>query len=165
MAMLLRQEIYNKEVTVATDGDCCTTDLDSQLGTPLATSEVLRRVKLMNPDLIFEVSIRDNNVIGIYAIEKRPYILKLDAMMDKRMIVAMPIGIMPERTVRHVKRERVPDPDIPGHWRWVEEFTGQTRGWRMVLLRLLQERLITLGQVDRYFPPNLNSKIWKQKTT
>lgn len=164
MQELIRAEAQNKEVTVAMDGDICTTSLEQQLGNPLSTTELLRRVKLMNPDLIFEQSIRFPDRVGIYVQEKRPHVLKLDAAMDKRMIVAMQMGVMPERTVRHVKKTKVPSADNAG-WQEVEEFAGQTRGWRMVLLRLLQERLITPSQIDRYFPPNLNSKAWQRFTT
>lgn len=161
---LLLSHIRAKEVTVATDGGLCTSSLEQQLGTPLSTQEVLRRIRLMNPDLIFEVSIRYPDRIGIYVQEKRPHILALDKTLDKRMIVAMQIGMMPERTVRHVKRVRVPVPGREVAWQDVEEFAGQTRGWRTVLLRLLEAGLISPAQIDRYFPPNLNSRNWQRLT-
>lgn len=161
---LLWADRRNKEATVATDGGICTTSLEQQLGTPLSTAEVLRRIRLMNPDLIYEVSIRFPDRIGIYVIEKRPHMLALCPTVDKRMVVAMQLGMMPERSVRHVKLARVPEEEGAG-WRYVEEFAGETRGWRTVLWRLLDEGLIKPYQIDKYFPVNLNSANWQRLTT
>lgn len=154
--------IQKKETTVAADGGLCVSNLAEQLGLPLAGTEIERRLRLMNPRLIFEASLRYPDRMGIYIEEQPAGVLYLDAAVQKRMIVAMPIGMMPERTVKHVKRTRVPDPDIRGHWQEVEEFAGETRGWRTVLIRLLQAGLIQRWQVDRHFPANEKSKFWHQ---
>lgn len=154
--------ISKKEATVATDGGLCVSNLAEQLGLPLTGVEVERRLRLMNPRLIFEASLRYPERMGIYVEEDVPGHLYLDAVVRKRMVVAMPIGMMPERSVRHVKRTRVPDPDIRGQWQDVEEFAGETRGWRTVLVRLLQAGLIQRWQVDKHFPVNEKSKFWHQ---
>ena len=153
----LLDSIERKTITVAPDGDICTTDLESQLGLPLSGTEFIRRLQIMNRNLLFEVSQSDNSKTGIYVIRNQ----------QKVFICGMERGFMPERTVKHAKREKVPNPDEKhkGEFIEVETFTKETRGWRTVLMRLLRARLITAPQIDQYFPPNLNSRNWKMLTT
>lgn len=165
MRALLRSEIHNKEVTVAPDGEICTTSLEQQLGIPLSSAQVIERLQKMNANLVFEIAIASPDKMGVYVIENRPDPVTQIVGPQKRYVTGMMRAFMPERTVRHVKKTRVPDPDVPLHWREVEEYTGETRGWRRVLKDLLRERLITTGQIERYFPSNLNSKAWKTSTT
>jgi hypothetical protein len=74
-------------------------------------------------------------------------------------------GFMPERSVRHMKKERVADPDHKGQWTTANVFYKETRGWRTVLKTLLKSGLITMPQIDRFFPVNWNSKNWQRLTT
>lgn len=164
MRLLLRSELKNKEATVANDGEIATTSLEQQLGTPLSSAQVIERLQKMNANLVFEVAIASPDKMGVYIIENRPDPIT-NVSPRKRYVTGMMRGFMPERTVRHVKKSRVPDPDVPLHWRETEEYTGETRGWRRVLKDLLREKLITTGQIERFFPANLNSKAWKTLTT
>ncbi len=160
----LRANIDSKEVTVAKDGDLTTTSLSEQLGQPLSSAEFIRRLERMNQKFVFEVANADPSKMGIYVIENRR---QPTGHMEqvKRFVTGMQRGFMPERSVRHMRKERVADPDIQGAWRTVDVFYKETRGWRTVLKTLLRERLITQGQIDRYFPVNLNSKNWQILTT
>ena len=165
MRLLLRSQIRDKEVTVAPDGDIVTTDLAQQLGTPLSSAQVIERLKKMNSNLTFEVALANEALMGVYIMENAPDPVTGLWGPRKRYVTGMMRAFMPERTVRHVKKTRVPDPDVPLHWRDVEEYQTETRGWRRVLKDLLRERLITIAQIDQYFPPNLNSKAWQVLTT
>jgi hypothetical protein len=154
-------EIAYREASVVTDGGLCVSNLEQQLGTPISSAELERRLRLMNPRLIFEVSIRFPDRIGIYIEEAPSSFMPVDAVLTKRMVVAYGIGMMPERSVRHVKISQVPDPVFRGHWRDVEEFAGETRGWRTVLYRLLEAGLIERYHIEKYFPANTASKNWQ----
>ena len=147
-----------KARSLVPDGDLQVTLLAQQLGQPIASVELERRLRLMNPRLIFEVSIRYPDRMGIY-IEEPVHDLAIDAK-QKRIIVAYYIGVLPERDVRHAKKVKVPHPITRGQMIEVDEVTGTTRGWRTILLRLLQEKLITRYHVDKYFPANEHSKNW-----
>lgn len=161
---LLRADIRNKEVTVASDGAIATTSLLQQLGTPLSSQDVIQRLSKMNRNLVFEVSNGDPSKMGAYVIEnRRQWDGSLQA--EKRFVCGMERGFMPERSVRHMTKTMVPDPDIPLHRREVPVFTKETRGWRTVLARLLKERLITKPQIERYFPVGGVSRNWQRLTT
>ena len=162
MRSLLRSDIRNKEVTTANDGELCTTSLDQQLGTPLSSAQVIERLKKMNASLVFEVAIASPDKMGVYVIENAPDPVT-NISPRKRYVTGMMRAFMPERTVRHVKQERVLGDD--GQWKTVEVYKTETRGWRRVLSDLLRQRLITTGQIERYFPPNLDSQAWKNLTT
>ena len=162
----LLDAIERKTITVAKDGDIVTTNLDQQLGTPLSEEEFCRRLRLMNRNFLFEVAQSDpDHLMGIYVVRNERQSDGSNRTV-KRYVCGMTRGFMPERTVRHAKRERMPDPDPrnKGGWVEVDVFTKETRGWRTVLVRLLRERLITQPQIDRYFPPNLNSRHWQRLT-
>lgn len=139
------------------DGETDTTNLKAQLGRPLESKEVERRLGKCNSRLLFERSISDDSKVGVYVVEG-------DA---KRFVCGMEFGYMPEFSVRHIEKQRIPDPTIEGHWREVPKFTRETRGWRTVLARLLRERLITESQVESQFEISAgrSSYHWQALTT
>lgn len=164
--MDLWETLERKTMTVAPDGAIDTTDLERQIGYAMHSGEFMRRLKLMNPSLIFDRSAAFPNRIGIYT----PRTVKTETggwRTENMYIAAFEAGYLPERSVRHVKRTQMPDPDPlnKANWIEVEEFQRETRGWRTVLVRLLQERLITMPQVERMFPPSLSSRNWQLLTT
>src|SRR5947207_13151528 len=65
----LRAKIRDDEATVASDGGLDTTDAGRQLGLPMAAPEFIRRLKALNPHLIFEVSRADPTKYGIYRMQ------------------------------------------------------------------------------------------------
>lgn len=162
----LMDQIEKKTFTVARDGDIVTTNLEQQIGQPLSSPEFIRRLQAMNQDFVVDPTLTDPTKMGIYVV--RPQ--KQDdgsLRTEKVFICGLTRGFMPERSVRHMKRERMPNPDPhnKGTFIDVDVFTKETRGWRTVLAKLLRFRLITEAQIAKHFPPNLNSRNWKLLTT
>lgn len=157
--------IANSEVTVAPDGAIATTSLAAQLGTPLSSTELIRRLERCNPKLLFEVSRNFPDHGGIYVVENRPD--ETGALRTvKRFVVGTTHPFMPERSVRHMKPKREVDPNNPGQWMESHTFEKETRGWRTVLRALLAERLITKQQIEKHFPPEGGiSQNWQRLTT
>jgi hypothetical protein len=86
----------------------------------------------------------------------------------------MEAGIMPEFSVLHKQTKEVPNPDAFGNteptrdhnWNTVDTFSGETRGWRTILIRLMRASLITRLDVEKYFSwtPSVESANWYEKT-
>jgi hypothetical protein len=99
----------------------------------------------------------------------------------------MESGVMPEFTVKHVTRKKLPNKEIFGRgghferggkfvtddtptrdidWVEVETYAGETRGWRTVLVRLLHMGLINRLQVEENFgwAPSRPSEKWYSAT-
>ncbi len=162
----LKEDKQKKEVTTALDGQVDVTNASAQMGRPLSSKQVEQRLSKMNSNLWFETSLRDSTKTGIYVIELSPNVITGNSETHKRFVCGMESAFMPERSVRHYRKKRVPDPDVHGHFQEVKEFTGETRGWRTVLARLLRERLIRKGQIDSFFPMDAgNSANWQALTT
>jgi hypothetical protein len=150
----LREEI--KGGLPPLDGGISTANALAQLGRPMSSADVIARLKRMNPNLHFEVAIMDRTKMGVYVLTGE----------GKRFICGMEHGYMPEFSYQHTSPRRTPDPDNPGNWLTVQVISGETRGWRTVLARLLRERLITLPQIERYFNPayGRSSERWQRAT-
>jgi hypothetical protein len=143
--------------TVDPDGDAAVTDVLAQVGRPLASADVQRRLLKLNPNLIFEKSRACPEKTGIY----------IAAPSDnwhregRRFICGMESAYMPEFSVRHARQED----GLNGSLHLVMD--GETRGWRTVLARLIRERLITLEQAEREFAVGRGrcSRNWQMLTT
>src|SRR5205823_348001 len=95
-------------------------------------------------------------------------------VMTIRHICGMESGIMPEFSVLHKTKTRLPDQELFGAktatrevaWKDVETFASETRGWRTVLIRLLHAGLINRLQIERYFgwQPSHESAKWHART-
>lgn len=156
----LTSHVSSNILTVADDCGRDTSSLIAQMGRHMTSQELMRRLKLCNPRLHFERSIRYPELFGIY--------VRVD---DKLVhVCGMEAGINPEFSVRHKKKMRVPDNDLFGtttpvgevKWKEIETFDDETRGWRTVLLRLLEAKLITRGDVMSHFDwlPSQESQYW-----
>lgn len=139
------------------DGDTDTNLLAAQLGRPLTSQQLEQRLRKCNPDLMIERSIADATKSGVYCVRDG----------EKRFICGMEAGYMPEFSVRHVTTEEIPDPDIEGHWIKRKKFTGETRGWRTVLARLLRAGHLQPGEIERWFEisKGRSSQRWQILTT
>lgn len=125
------------------DGDYLTTDATAQLGRPLTRMTLIARLRLLNPNLIFEQS-RANPAIGaVYFRDGVSNMEDLDhACRGRRHIVGMEwIGLSPEFTTRKIENDEFGKPQMK----------GQVRGWRTVLARLIKERLISIPDCERVF--------------
>lgn len=170
----LAQEILSNTVTVEDDAGHDTTDLLAQMGKPLASAEVQRRLTLCNPKLIFERCIRYPELTGVY-LEKEEKNFTGGITRRKVHLFGMESGVMPEFSVRHVTKKRVPNPELLGKtvprdavkWMEVPTFYAETRGWRTVLLRLMHLKLITRFHVEQHFGwmPSRESKNWHEAVT
>jgi hypothetical protein len=169
----LLEDIRSNSVSIEDDGGIDTSLLPAQLGKPLASQEVQRRLKLMVPNLIFEVSPHDQTKTGIY-IEVDERNLAGSFQKRKVFLCGMETGINPEFSVLHKTKTRVANPELFGKdkpvkeapWKQVDTFASETRGWRTVLVRLLHLGIIRQNQVDQQFGrnPSRESKKWKERT-
>lgn len=172
----LDKEIRSNTITIQDDAGRDTSCLLAQMGRPLASQEVQRRLHLCNPNLIFVRNPRYPELTAIY-IEKDERTPAGGWQKKRFHICGMESGIMPECSVLHKTKIKVANPAILGFgekvipreamkWMEVETFYAETRGWRTVLLRLMKAELITRWHVERYFgwSPSLDSKKWHDQT-
>jgi len=172
----LAQEILSNSVTVEDDAGHDTSSLLAQMGRPLASAEVQRRLHLCNPGLVFIRAPLHPELTGVY-IEKDEKLASGGFAKRRIHICGMESGIMPEFSVRHVTKKRVPNPEVieaggknlardAVKWLEIPTFYAETRGWRTVLLRLLHAKLINRFHVEQHFgwTPSRDSKNWHEQT-
>lgn len=132
---LAKQAEDRAKAAVAPDGGIPTNSLEAQIGRPLDSAAIIKRLKTLNPNLRFEVSISAPDKMGIY--------------LHKQFLFGFERGISPEFSVRHTNE--------------LNQFVGETRGWRTVIARLIMTRHISEGAADKAFGlPSRSSKNWKQ---
>lgn len=171
----LDQEIKSNTLSVSDDAGRDTSCLLAQMGRPLASTEVQRRLHLCNPALIFERSIRYPELTGVY-IDKTERNPAGGWTKRKVHLFGMESGIMPEFSVLHQTTKLVPNPEVIAgggkeiardavKWKEIPTFSAETRGWRTVLVRLLHLELITRGDVEKYFGwnPSKESQKWQDQ--
>lgn len=171
----LEEEIRSNTVSVnIEDGADCSSLLE-RLGRPLPTLEVERRLKLCNSNLIFERSLTDPKIVGLYFEKDERTPAGGWAKRKIHLFTMSSTEIMPEREVAHVAKKKVPNPDFIAASggqkvdreavRWIEIPTvvDLTRGYRTVLVRLLKAKLITEADVEKHFDWSINSKNWQER--
>ena len=162
----VRENRQKADATSAPDGQHDVTNLLAQMGKPLHSKEVITRLKKMNSNLHFEVSNADNTKTGIYLITQIRDNPWESWKTGKRFICGMGNGFMPERSVRHTETEEFPKEYPEVGLDRVQVMKSETRGWRTVLAKLLRERIITKGGINRYFPAmGQDSRNWQMLTT
>src|SRR5258707_1603844 len=107
----LEQEIHSNTISVRDDGGRDTSSLLAQMGRPLTSVEVQRRLHLCNPKLIFERCIRYPELTGVY-IEKDERNAAGGWTKRKVHLFGMESGVMPEFSVLHQTVKRVPNPEV-----------------------------------------------------
>jgi hypothetical protein len=127
-----------KEAAIAPDGDRPTTSPEAQLGRVMHSRDIIARLRKLNPNFIFERSNAMPSVMGIYHV--------VDG--EKRHIMGFEFGYSPEFTINHTNEEG--------------EIEKQTRGWRMVVGRLIRARMITKTAAENAFNilPGPDSRNW-----
>lgn len=120
--------------TIAPDAGFDTTSAEAQLGRPLLSSEVQKRLRKLNPSLSFERAVADPSKIGIYVLDgvSNPGTI----WAGRRFVLGMEAGMNPEFSVRRTDGTKI---------------TKEIRGWRTVLVRLIRERLIGRGAAEVMF--------------
>jgi hypothetical protein len=115
-----------------------------QRGNWLDATVFMARVRKLNPNLVLVAHPQQSGYANIYA------------NVDGHRVytgIACEDGQMPEWTVMGVREERVPIDDKPGtYWAPVQTLGRvEQRGWRDVLLRLIQGRHLDISAVEREF--------------
>jgi len=171
-----REQLLRNEATFEQDGDSDVTKLTEQMGRPLSADVVIRKLRKLNPHLIFEQAIRYPSLTGIYVPCPKDNGFG-QVLVEKRHVCGMPSPptILPEFSVRHYEWEETMDPDMPRvigepaelQPKMVRKFADETRGWRTVILKLVKERLISLAAAEREFeiPAGRSSRYWQALTT
>jgi len=169
----LLKEIWSNSITVKDDAGWDTANLLSQMGRPLSSVEVQSRLKKIRPNLIFETSLSDPTKIGLY-IETDERTAAGGWTKRKVFLCGMESGILPEFSVLHKTTKQVANPDLFGkdaptreiNWLNVPTVSGETRGWRTVLVRLMHLGIISRGEVQKHFnwTPSRDSAKWQEQT-
>ena len=153
----LRDERQRNDALLVADGDVPVTNRDAQMGRRMHRSELVRRIKKLNPNLWYEQSIAAPEQGGMY-IEDRatPY--------GRRMVCAFPHDWINEFTIPLTVPEVVPSLAVAGQWETIQRVDQKIPGWRAVLAKLILERLVTAAAVDREFEitKGRSSQKWQQ---
>jgi hypothetical protein len=166
----LMQEIRSNTITVESDAGRDVTNLLAQLGRSMTCKQVMDRLKLCNPNLVFEISKADRSKMGVYVM--RDVHLPTGGFERKKVFLfGMESGYMPEFSVMHKAKATLPNPELLGsqektrevQWLSVDTFAAETRGWRTVLVRLLHQKLITRHEIQKHFgwEPSQDSAKWQ----
>jgi hypothetical protein len=150
--------------TTAPDGSIDTTNGQAQLGFPLTSGQLRRRLSRCNPNLIFELSKSDSTKYGIYICQNVYDPIAMQSEYKKVFLLGMESGVSPEFSVRHHEEKVVPKEDGEG-WEKIKVFVKETRGWRTVLARLLRIGVINEPQIRKNFDFSRDSANWKSLTT
>lgn len=159
----LAHDIQSNTISVAADDRFDVSNALAQMGRPMAAEEVQKRLLKCNSNLHFIRSPQFPELTGVYLItdEIEADISSKGFRRKLKHICGMESGVAPEFSVLHKTKIKKPNPELLGRktvdreidWVEVETFSGETRGWRTVLVRLLHAGLITMGQVEENFPP------------
>lgn len=185
----LAQELESNSVSVASDDGHDVSNLLAQMGAPMTSEEVQKRLKKCNSRLHFIRSPQFPELTGVYLILDEVEHDGSGGFRKKlKHLFGMESGVMPEFTVKHKIKKKVPNKDLFGRggtferggkfvlhdkperdkidWVEVDTYAGETRGWRTLLVRLLHMRLITRHDVETYFSwnPSRDSELWYNAT-
>lgn len=172
----LVHDIESNTVTVADDAGNDVSDLLARIGKPMASEQIISKLKLCNPRLHFVRSKSFPELMGIYLI-KPGVAINSEWNIDRDCvhICGMQSEISPELSIKHKIKVKKPNRELFGRtkfdreidWVEVETFHSETRGWRTVLVRLLHAGLINRLQVEQHFgwTPTVNSENWKKQTS
>lgn len=146
-----------KDAVEGLDGGISTTDSLAQIGRPLSRQELISRLSKMNPNLVFEQA---KNYPEMGAIYHRDGVSNMEDLdhncRGRRHIVGMEwTSISPEFTTRKLTKDK-----------WGKsQMSGQIRGWRTILARLIKERLISVVQAENGFKiaQGRNSQKWYEQ--
>lgn len=142
---------------------------EERMGRPMWPSELERRLLRLNKNLYFEVIPENPSHKRLSVIDAR----------GKHFIAVYPNSLLPERSIPRLRVMEVPDPsftgashlDLPSDpdalkpgWRRVTIPWGEAkRGWRTVLVRLIQSGLISPTAAEAEFGSDETPE-WRQYT-
>ena len=141
----LQEERQRNDVLLKPDGGVDVTNAEAQQGRRLHRSEVVRRILKLNPNLWYERSIRYPDQGGLY-------VRDLSVLsFEKRRVASMPHDWVPEFSVQLTVPSIVPSADLAPVWEAIQQVDSRIPGWRMVLVCLLKEGLISPAGIEREF--------------
>jgi hypothetical protein len=108
-------------------------NVDARTGQPMHFTELVARIRKLNPSLWVEDSIHCPGHVGIYR-HRTP---TAEDPCDKEFLVAFPAEVLPEYSIIEVDAA-----DLP---------IRERRGWRTVLVRLLQQKALRIKGVIELF--------------
>jgi len=143
----------------------------SRLGNPMWPSQLEERLKRLNANLLFEVIAENPSHKRLSVVDQR----------GRHIVAVYENSLMPERSIPRLREMEVPDPGWnhgktrrldfsqdekalrPG-WRKISIPWGESkRGWRTVLVRLIQAGVITVTQAETEFGSDETPE-WRQHT-
>jgi|SRR5215471_2229665 len=162
-----REQEKREQSYVLDDGDRPRNVIEAGVGRPLTGAQVRQRLLLLNPALIFEPSTYPGRVCIKKWIN--------DPVLGETLhyLCAMEEGLMPEYSILHFIEEEYYDattlatPEGTGLKKTrvkIDEHNPETRGWRTILVRLIEERLISEAGATRLFGlPSMQSRNWQAR--
>jgi hypothetical protein len=147
----LKEDRRERDSYIAPDGDVDIFAHQSaaQQGRVLHTNEIMRRLRRINPALIYEISRAFPDIGAIYIVENVP-----DPITNKspwkRHICGIPHGMVWEFHRPLVVFEEIPEADGLGTVQSVK-LEGKVPGWREVLARLIVDGVIKPADAEREF--------------
>ena len=153
----LKAERERTNTLLAPDGDTAVTDVEAQAGRRLHRSELVRRITKLNCNLWYEQSVRYPEQGGVYIADyASPY--------GKRMVCSMPHEMVNEFSVPLTVPRLVPSASLEPVWDTLQEIDSKIPGWRTVLLKLMQEGLLSPSAIENEFhiTEGRSSQKWQQ---
>jgi hypothetical protein len=118
------------------------TDMSTQLGEMLSAEQFMARLRKINPDIVLRPHPKQAGIGLLYLVVGDQQIYLFPCESDW----------MPEWSVLAEDEARKPVHEVHGHWQKVAVPGREIkRGWRTVLLRLVQQRVVALDAVEREF--------------
>lgn len=177
---MLRAEAQN--CVYVRDGEVAPADAGRQLGTPLTSADVEARLaKILEPGFV---------CVDHPWNETKKLVVRRLPSGTQETICVYERGLMPEHSIMRIKVEEIRDvdqkhlsrADLPKYeisptgeiiwdptkpkpgWKRVERLWGEkVRGWRTLLIRLIQARAISLSDAEKYFGSD-NRPQWAANT-
>lgn len=141
----LKDERERNDALLRPDGTTDVSNREAQRGRWMHRSELVRRIQKLNPNVWYEQSLNYPEQGGLYIADARvqPFL--------KRMVAALPHGMVNEFAVTITVPDIVPALGHAGDWDTIRKVDQKEPGWRLVLLKLLLDGLITTTQVEDEF--------------
>tara|TARA_R110000868_G_scaffold153995_1_gene379980 strand:+ start:573 stop:1172 length:600 start_codon:yes stop_codon:yes gene_type:complete len=147
-------------------------NIPARIGTPLFPAELEKRLLKVNPHLGFEIIENNPTHKRIFITDQRgkvPICVYENSLMPERSVAKVKVLEVPDPSFSMIDRKDMPDlvknPNAlrPGWRRVAVPWGEQTRGWRTVLVRLIQIGLISTESAEKEFGSDETPE-WRQGT-
>ena len=145
-----KQERLQNDNLLAPDGSADVTNPEVQAGRKITRPDFIRRLQKLNPSLRYQQSKNYPKQGGIYFVGNRHDDQLNTVEYGEWFICGIPHEVIGEFSVRLTVPAVVPSAIAPV-FDTIQKVDGMERGWRAVLLTLLQGGLLTPAQIDKEF--------------